>query len=106
MWIFFNDAFLSVVAHKTQPESLLVRARAAGDIEAVFPGAVVSHTPSHDYAYRAVLPRKDVAEVMLYRTAEIDYPNFKDSVTEEDRHYAYLDVWRSMMEFQRFRKIT
>jgi len=105
MWIFFNDAFLSVVAHKTQPESLLVRARAAGDIEAVFPGAVVSHTPSHDYAYRAVLPRMVVADALFRRADSIDYPNFKDSVPEEDRHDVYFDVWRSMMEFQRFRKI-
>ena len=39
MWIFQNDSFLSIVAHRDKPGMLLVRARKAGDIEAVFPEA-------------------------------------------------------------------
>jgi hypothetical protein len=41
MWVFLNDSFLSIVAHRTEPGVLLVRARTAGDIEAVFPQAHV-----------------------------------------------------------------
>ena len=37
MWIFLSDSFLSIVAHRDKPGVLLVRARRAGDIEAVFP---------------------------------------------------------------------
>ena len=104
MWIFFNDAFLSVVAHKTLPDSLLVRARADNDIEAVFPHAIVSHTPDHDYAYRTILSRNEVAEAIWDRALQIDYPNFKGSIRQEDRNDIYFDVWRDMFEFQRRRE--
>ncbi len=103
MWIFLNDSFLSVVAHHDDPGLLLVRARIAGDIERVFKDARVSHTPEHDYAYRAEIARECVAAVLARRIEEIDYPNFKNSVREHDRHNVYMDVWLKMAEFQRRR---
>lgn len=53
MWISLSDSFLSIVALEgpaADPAQLLVRARVAGDIERVFPTAMVTHTPKHDYA--------------------------------------------------------
>ena len=41
MWIALNDSFLSIVATPEDPDTLVVRARFKGDIEAVFPGADV-----------------------------------------------------------------
>lgn len=96
MWIFLNDAFLSIVAHRDRPDDLLVRARAPGDIEMVFPGAVVLSTPAADYPFRAVVDRRVVAGALLSRVAGIDYDNFKGSVAEDTRHDAYLDVWAMM----------
>ena len=64
MWLTLNNAFLSLVAHRTQPDSLMVRARGAGDIAAVFPQAVVTHTPTADYPYRAVILRSEMAAVI------------------------------------------
>ena len=61
MWIFLNNAALSIVAHRTQPKTLVVRSRVSGDIEAVFPAVAVSHTPNADYAYRANVARTAVA---------------------------------------------
>ena len=31
---------------------------------------------------------------------DIDYPNFKDGVRENDRHDAYLQVWSAMHQLQ------
>lgn len=100
MWIFFNDAFLSIVAHRHQPDMLLVRSRARGDIERVFPDADVSHSPDADYAYRATLAREEVAKAIASQIESIGYPNFKSSIKEPDRHHACMDVWSVMHQFQ------
>jgi hypothetical protein len=100
MWIFLNNAFLSIVSNKDDPDNLLVRGRRHGDIRRVFPGVKVVITPEADYRYRAFVPRTLVAEKIASRISAIDYTNFKDSVTEEIRHTAYLAVWRQMFIWQ------
>lgn len=100
MWIFLNDAFLSIVRDRGDVDQLLVRARIKGDIESAFPDAKVSHTPDADYAYRAFLPRRDVAATIERRVQAIDYPNFKNSVRDHRRHDAYVEVWRAMLRYQ------
>ncbi len=98
MWIFLNDSFLSIVAHQDRPGFLLVRARAKGDIERVFQQAAVR--PGHDYAYRAEIEREQVTAILARRIEGIDYPNFKNSVRERDRHDVYMDIWEKMLAFQ------
>lgn len=96
MWAFLNNSFLSAVAHRDQPDALMVRARLRGDIEAVFPDAEVSETPDADYRFRAVVPREQFADVIAETARSIDYSNFKNSVMDERRHDAYLRVWSVM----------
>jgi hypothetical protein len=100
MWIFLNDAFLSIVAHRDDERRLLVRARFAGDITAVFPGAQVEHSPHADYPFRATLLREDVIAVVAERLRAMRYDNFKASVGDEHRHASYLDVWAAMRRHQ------
>jgi hypothetical protein len=100
VWIFLNDAFLSIVAHRDDPDALLVRARRQGDIERTFPGAAVSETPAADYRYRATLPRQKVADALAATVAGIDYPNFKASVADPDRHDAYLECWGILRDWR------
>ncbi len=103
MWIFLNDAFLSVVAHNDKPDHLHVRGRLAGDIERTFPGAEVTVTRAADYRYRADVPRTEVARVLSERTEAIDYPNFKNSIAAGDgvRKRACNGVWEVMWRAQR-----
>jgi len=100
MWIYLNDAFLSIVAHRDDPGILLVRARRQGDIERAFPAAAVKVTGAADYRFRAELPRQDVADALAAAVAGIGYPNFKASVAERDRHQAYLRCWAAMSDWQ------
>ena len=100
MWIHMNDAFLSVVAHRTDPGALLVRGRVEGDIQRVFPDAEVAETPDADYRFRTLLPRDVVAGAVAAAVGTIDYDNFKNSVAEDDRHDAYADCWLAMRRFQ------
>ncbi len=96
MWIFMSDSFLSIVEDLDNRDNLLVRARIQGDIERVFPGAEVSHTPDHDYYYRASLPRKEVAGKIAEKVESIGYSNFKNTVKDPGRHEAYFEVWEIM----------
>ena len=57
MWIFSEEAYLSVVEDKTNPDMLLVRARVKGDIEKHFPDSITTETPDADYLYRASIPQ-------------------------------------------------
>lgn len=100
MWIFLNNAFLSVVAHRTRPDLALVRARVKGDLERVFPKAKVQRTPLADYLYRAEVDWDTLEATMRAQIEAIEYPNFKGSVREHDRHQAYADVWGVMYHWQ------
>lgn len=103
MWVMLSDSYISAVAYVVtppQPDKLLIRSRVRGDIERLFPGVTVKRTPDADYMFRAVVTRAAMAAVMANEIGKIDYPNFKDSVKENDRHNAYLKCWTAMMSFQ------
>lgn len=102
MWVFLNNAFLSIVAHRRRPDYLLVRARQRGDIQAVFkhPDVRVVATPKADYPFRAEIRRDLVGTVLRFAAQEIAYDNFKASVRDAGRHDAYLDVWVAMRRWQ------
>ena len=101
MWICLNQAFLSIVASDQDPAVLMVRARRAGDIEAVFSDQFeVVSIPGRDYAFRAFIPRANVARVIGEHLARIDYPNFKNSVRDPHLHKAYANIWRVMADLQ------
>ena len=100
MWLFMNDAYLSVVANRHNRDELLVRARRQGDIEATFPGYLAETTPLADYRYRAMIPRPVVATAITMRVLGLDYDNFKNSVPDNPRHDAYLTVWHVMNRYQ------
>lgn len=103
MWIFLNCAMLSIVAHRNEPNKLLVRARDQGDIERVFPGAQTWEDEQADYRYRAVIPRDQVARAIGECAAGIAYPNFKASVRDDERHDWYMDVWNAGHRYQQTR---
>jgi hypothetical protein len=100
MWLFLNNAFLSIVDKGGDGDTLLVRARRAGDIERVFPEAEVQIGGGTDYRYRARIDREHVAQALAEAVRSIKYPNFKSAVRDEDRHEAYMEVWSAMFAYQ------
>jgi hypothetical protein len=101
MWICMSDSFVSIV-DKGDPSgrTLLVRARKAGDIEKVFPGAEAVADAGTDYAFRARIDRSEVAERIADAIRGIAYGNFKSSVRESQRHDVYMDVWSDLLRLQ------
>jgi len=100
MWLCTSTSFLSVVADLDDKDRLLVRARVKGHIESIFPCADVFTDEHADYYYRALLPRKTVADAMAQSVESIQYPNFKDSVSNPTLHDAYLKVWEATRRLQ------
>lgn len=102
MWIFTNDAFISVVAHRTKPGVMLVRARIEGDITKLFPEATEIETPHADYRFRAEVSAFRFADAVMEEISCIDYDNFKGSIDKGDhsRHGAYMQVWSAMNQYQ------
>ena len=101
MWIFLNNAYLSIVRHRERPDHLLVRARNNGDIQAVFPQAEVDITPHADYLFRAVISEDEVINAISWEVSEIDYDNFKNSIVDQRYHDACMGVWVTMNDYQR-----
>lgn len=105
MWLFFNDACLSIVEYKpegstnTFSEILLVRSRSKGDIQKVFPKVQVHITPRNDYRYRALVERDEVAVALARRVYQINYTNFKNSVKAKRRAKLYMQVWWTLFDF-------
>lgn len=107
MWVYLNNAFLSIVEDKDDPQFLMVRARLRGDLQRAFThtGLKVSETPLADYRFRARIERSRVTDVMAAAVRNIDYVNFKNSVPDKSRHDLYLRVWGEMSHAQEMRRI-
>ena len=102
MWIILNKSFLSIVKNRNNENELLVRARVKGDIEKVFPEAKTFEDIKADYKYRSYINRKEVASAISEELININYDNFKSSVSKDDnlRSHAYIDVWRVLNKIQ------
>ena len=99
MWLYVSGGFVSIVAHRTEPEHLLVRARHPKHIASILPDANVTHMPSADYPYRTVARRGDVHRALTEYLLNLDYDNFKNSVPDPEYHDACRDVWRTMWSY-------
>lgn len=105
MWIHSRYGHYSVVAHRDDPETLIVRARSHRelvDLLNLHPDVVdvgdllVVPTPENDYAYRAFVTRRTFADLLLALGEDVTYPSFKDAARERlgDGYYSYLtQVW-------------
>ena len=107
MWLVTTQGFYSVVAHRTRPEHLLVRARAREDLEALrlqIPSIELNEDPSADYRWRAEVHREDWRRALIQLVDRIDYDNFKDAVARRHgmkREAVYHRVWRELLRLQR-----
>lgn len=103
MWVFLNDAFFSIVQHREDSETVVVRARVKGDLEKTFGNQfAVLETEESDYRFRMFLNKEFVSDTMKQKVLNIDYGNFKDSISKKDydRKQHYTRVWSVMNDWQ------
>jgi len=106
MWLVTTQGFYSVVEHRDDPDTLIVRCRVREDMEALreqIPTLEVFSDRSADYRWRAHVPRREWLAAMLEMGDGIDYDNFKDAVKARQgqaRADVYLRVWMALQELQ------
>lgn len=100
MWIFTNRGMLSCVQHRDHPNVLLVRSRDRETLDELFPDYEPIENLAADYRWRVIVPKHKVAQVVCQAINDIDYPNFKDSVRDDDLHNAYMGCWSVMHRYQ------
>ena len=98
MWIAHSaegrGGWISIVAHRNRPGHLMVRARVRDHITSMWPDAeVYTLDVPHDYQYRADILREDVAEAMRVCTENIDYSDYKSSISDSDLYDALVKIW-------------
>ncbi|MEO8092936.1 MAG: hypothetical protein ABI726_09550 [bacterium] len=106
MWVFTTQGFYSVVAHRDDPERVIVRARAREDLEALreqIPSLRIFEDTDADYRWRAIVAHEKWVAAVAILAAGIDYPNFKSAVGERqghERERIYSQVWGEMLSLQ------
>lgn len=103
MWVFLNDAFVSVVKDTQKKDGLMIRARLATDLQNAFGIDVeIIETTHTDYRFRTFMDKNAFKEFMSNRIDEIEYTNFKNSIDNNDtiRKDAYMGVWAEMDDLQ------
>lgn len=95
MWIKTNSAFVSIVEHRDDPETLLVRGRFKGDA-ARFLGVPASEEielTAADYRFRVIASREQVEKAVVRAVRGVHYPNFKDSIKTAWRKAVAMKIW-------------
>ena len=99
MWIALTEGWLSIVAHRDNPDYLLVRARNPSHIRRTFGERVMYTDADADYPFRADVPRRAVIDFLINRLERMTYDNFKNTIDDDRYHDAAVDVWRTMFRY-------
>jgi 8-oxo-dGTP pyrophosphatase MutT (NUDIX family) len=110
MWLITNFGFFSIVRkpEDVASKTLTVRGRVRADLELLrtryLPNlGPISADAGTDYKYRATAPKADVAKALRHAAEDIDYSNFKDSVSQTQgpkRAHLYHGLWDILYELQ------
>ena len=105
MWVTTTIGFFSAV-QKTGTDFITVRARARDDLDALRTKYLptLTETQAHtgtDYPYRATCSREAWGVAMLHLSMDVDYSNFKSTVTSRvghERAQVYSKVWSALLD--------
>ena len=97
MWIAHSaggGGWVSIVAHRYKSNHLMVRARTRDHILSMWPCAeVYTLDVPHDYQYRADILREDVAEALSVYAKNIEYDDYKSTISDSDLYEALIEIW-------------
>lgn len=100
MWIFTSKGMISIVRHREQPQTMMVRARQPEGLKALFPAEKLIITPDADYRYRMEVPESDLINAIENELENMQYDNFKNSIVDHDYHTACSKVWLTLCNYQ------
>ena len=107
MWIITAQGFYSIVKKAGDPPGMLtIRARVKNDLlnlQSKLPSmSSIVESDDSDYRYRAFAKPEDVAQAVSDMIMKIDYPNFKNKVSDGNlyRGAVYSSVWGELMRIE------
>ena len=112
MWLFTRYGFFSVTVSRQDPYKMQIRARAKEDLERLAEFAAtqgwhigehfseIIETPNADYRWRIICVPGQWAAIAEALAADVDYHNFKATITDPKRHRLYERVWHTMLDLQ------
>lgn len=94
MWIYYKTGFISVVQDTRNKDNFLVRSRSLKHlIDFAGKQAPIRQTPEADYDFRCIMPKIIFAERLIEKAGQINYPNFKDSITDLSYKELLSQLW-------------
>jgi hypothetical protein len=101
MWMFAKNGFVSIKQHKDDANKLFVRAAVRGDLEAMFPGCVVTEDYKTDYQFSTTIDRRFAASTIANAVMEIHRTGgFKTSLDDVRRYPFYCRIWDVVRDMQ------
>lgn len=102
MWLFTETGFVSAVQHRTEPETLVVRARDRKSLESLASqfSLEINTNPYSDYPYRVFIHKMDFTTWVSDSIKFLDYGNFKNQVAvTRGKKFAHTlgSVWATML---------
>lgn len=102
MWIFTEQAYVSIVRHRRDRDLLLVRARDRESLvrfceSAGLDEATIEENVAADYRFRVACSDRELADFMEATVHDLDYDNFKNRVASTRGwawHDILLGIWR------------
>ena len=102
MWLMTKLGFFSAVEDRDDKGGVIVRARCEQDIVNISYFLQMKDAwwqdDYADYAYRLRCSKAKWAGAVARMADDIDYDNFKNSITDERHHRAYQRVWIDMLQ--------
>jgi hypothetical protein len=114
MWIATDFGFFSIVQKPWDKDrgTLTVRARVRGDLVSFVAktgaSTAIVEDQEADYRYRVQVPAADVATVLGFAAAAIDYDNFKSRVGKTQggkRASIYARVWGVLLDLDKLNTV-
>ena len=98
MWVMTQYGFYSTVAHRKEPDKVLVRTRWKDDLKILEEryGTETFNDPHADYPWRMLLTKDQWGEFLDWAAHDLDYANFKNRVSAKQgaaRHDLYSSIW-------------
>lgn len=114
MWIIGTDGIYSVVAHKDDPDQLLVRSRSEKDIDyfksimdelGLEPLSSKVYGDKFDYPWRYYCQKDDVTTAFAKIMSDIEYANFKSAAPSE-RGSMLMSIYYDIMRIDDRKKAS
>ena len=79
MWLYTTIGFFSVVAHREDPDTILIRARVREDLDSLrrrhLPDLEIAPTANGPYAFEALVSRDEWEHAAQQLARAVDYPD-------------------------------